>query len=159
VLPAALREGVPVLGICRGLQELNVALGGTLRDLPGDDHREDVSQPRDRQYLPAHEVRLRKDGVLRRLLGASTVRVNSLHHQAIDRLAPALRVEAVSADGVIEAASAGPSCLGVQWHPEWYAGRDPVSTAVFREFGRQAFSRSMSSIGMNSWASGPMTQA
>ncbi|MET8847475.1 gamma-glutamyl-gamma-aminobutyrate hydrolase family protein [Amycolatopsis sp. NPDC004625] len=159
VLPAALREGVPVLGICRGLQELNVALGGTLRDLPGDEHREDVSQPRDRQYLPAHEVRLREDGVLRRLLGASTVRVNSLHHQAIDRLAPALRVEAVSGDGVIEAASAGSSCLGVQWHPEWYAGRDRVSTAVFREFGRQAGFRSMSSRGMNSWASGPMAQA
>lgn len=159
VLPAALREGVPVLGICRGLQELNVALGGTLRDLPGGSHREDLSQPRDRQYLPAHEVRLSEGGVLRRLLGVSAVRVNSLHHQAIDRIAPGLRVEAVSADGVIEAVSAGPSCLAVQWHPEWYAGRDPVSTAVFREFGRQACFRSMSSTGMNSWASGPMAQA
>ncbi|WP_328647611.1 gamma-glutamyl-gamma-aminobutyrate hydrolase family protein [Amycolatopsis sp. NBC_00348] len=137
VLPAALRARLPVLGVCRGLQELNVALGGTLRDLPHDGHREDLSQPRDRQYLPAHEVRLREGGVLRRLLGTSAVSVNSLHHQAIDRVAPDLRVEAVSADGVIEAVSAttGSFCLAVQWHPEWYAGTDPVSAALFREFG------------------------
>ncbi|WP_410586080.1 gamma-glutamyl-gamma-aminobutyrate hydrolase family protein [Amycolatopsis sp. lyj-23] len=161
VLPAALRARVPVFGICRGLQELNVALGGTLRDLPGDEHREDLSQPRDRQYLPAHEIRLGEGGLLRRLLGTTAVSVNSLHHQAIDRLAPGLRVEAVSADGVIEAVSADSDTFGlaVQWHPEWYAGRDPVSTALFREFGRQAFARSTSSTGMNSWASGPMAQA
>ncbi|UOZ05365.1 gamma-glutamyl-gamma-aminobutyrate hydrolase family protein [Amycolatopsis sp. WQ 127309] len=137
VLPAAVRARLPVLGVCRGLQELNVALGGTLRDLPHDGHREDLSQPRDRQYLPAHEIRLREGGVLRRLLGTSAVSVNSLHHQAIDRVAPDLRVEAVSADGVIEAVSAttGSFCLAVQWHPEWYAGTDPVSAALFREFG------------------------
>lgn len=137
VLPAALRAKLPVLGVCRGLQELNVALGGTLRDLPHDGHREDLSQPRDRQYLPAHEIRLREGGVLRRLLGTAAVSVNSLHHQAIDRVAPDLRVEAVSADGVIEAVSAvtGSFCLAVQWHPEWYAGTDPVSAALFREFG------------------------
>ncbi|WP_284746324.1 gamma-glutamyl-gamma-aminobutyrate hydrolase family protein [Amycolatopsis sp. RTGN1] len=141
VLPAALRAKLPVLGICRGLQELNVALGGTLRDLTGDDHREDLAEPRDRQYLPAHEVRLREGGVLRRLLGTSAVPVNSLHHQAIDRVAPDLRVEAVSADGVVEAVSArAPAgfCLAVQWHPEWYAGTDPVSAALFREFGAAA---------------------
>jgi putative glutamine amidotransferase len=140
VLPAALRARVPVLGICRGLQELNVALGGTLRDLPHDDHREDLSQPRDQQYLPAHEVRLREGGLLRRLLGTSAVSVNSLHHQAIDRVAPDLRVEAVAADGVIEAVSARTDsfCLAVQWHPEWYAGADPVSAALFREFGSAA---------------------
>lgn len=141
VLPAALRAKVPVLGVCRGLQELNVALGGTLRDLPHGNHREDLSQPRDRQYLPAHEIRLREGGVLRRLLGTSVVSVNSLHHQAIDRVAPDLRVEAVSGDGVIEAVSArAPAgfCLAVQWHPEWYAGTDPVSAALFRGFGAAA---------------------
>ncbi|MBE1495432.1 putative glutamine amidotransferase [Amycolatopsis lexingtonensis] len=161
VLPAALRAGIPVLGICRGLQELNVALGGTLRDLPGDSHREDLSQPRDRQYRPAHEVDLPAGGMLRQLLGYARVSVNSLHHQAIDRIAPDLRVEAVAADGVVEAASAGDGfCLAVQWHPEWYAETDPVSTAIFHEFGvaarlaavRQGFPsrRPMSSIGMNS---------
>lgn len=157
VLPAALRAGVPVLGICRGLQELNVALGGTLRDLPDDSHREDVAQPRDRQYLPAHEVYFPEGGVLRQLLGYAHVSVNSLHHQAIDRVAPDLRVEAVSADGVVEAASAGDGfCLAVQWHPEWYAETDPVSTAIFHEFGVTArlqglpLPRPMSSIGMNS---------
>ncbi|KDN21593.1 gamma-glutamyl-gamma-aminobutyrate hydrolase family protein [Amycolatopsis rifamycinica] len=162
VLPAALLAGVPVLGICRGLQELNVALGGTLRDLPGDEHREDLSLPRDRQYLPAHEVHLSEGGVLRQLLGYASVPVNSLHHQAIDRLAPDLRVEAVAADGVVEAASAGDAfCLAVQWHPEWYAGTDPVSTAIFHGFGVAArlaarrraqglpLPRPMSSIGMN----------
>ncbi|WP_318306664.1 gamma-glutamyl-gamma-aminobutyrate hydrolase family protein [Amycolatopsis solani] len=160
VLPAALRAGLPVLGICRGLQELNVALGGTLRDLPDGSHREDVSQPRDRQYRPAHDVHLPEGGVLRQLLGYAKVPVNSLHHQAIDRVAPDLRVEAVADDGVIEAGSAGDGfCLAVQWHPEWYAETDPVSTAIFHAFGvaarlaaRQDFPlpRPMSSIGMNS---------
>ncbi|MEA5360948.1 gamma-glutamyl-gamma-aminobutyrate hydrolase family protein [Amycolatopsis sp., V23-08] len=163
VLPAALRAGVPVLGICRGLQELNVALGGTLRDLPDDAHREDLSQPRDRQYRPVHEVHLSEGGLLRQLLGYPHVPVNSLHHQAIDRVAPDLRVEAVAADGVVEAGSAGDGfCLAVQWHPEWYAGTDPVSTAIFHEFGVAArlaamrrdqgfpLPRPMSSIGMNS---------
>ncbi|WP_328611213.1 gamma-glutamyl-gamma-aminobutyrate hydrolase family protein [Amycolatopsis sp. NBC_00345] len=143
-LPAALKAGLPVLGICRGLQELNVALGGTLRDLPNDDHREDVSRPRDQQYLPAHEIRLTEGGVLHRLLGTPTVSVNSLHHQAIDRLGTGLRVEAVSRDGVIEAVSligeipTSPFCLAVQWHPEWYAASDPVSAAIFGEFGAAA---------------------
>jgi putative glutamine amidotransferase len=137
VLPAALRAGMPVLGICRGLQEFNVALGGTLRDLPNDDHREDESQPRDLQYLPAHPIRLTESGLLHRILGTTVVYVNSLHHQAIDRLAPGLRVEARAADGVIEAVSADGNtfCLAVQWHPEWYAESDPVSSAIFSEFG------------------------
>lgn len=163
VLPAALLAGLPVLGICRGLQELNVALGGTLRDLPDDSHREDLAEPRDRQYLPAHEVHLPEGGLLRQLLGYAHVSVNSLHHQAIDRVAADLRVEAVAADGVVEAASAGDSfCLAVQWHPEWYAETDPVSAAIFHEFGVAArlaarrrdhgvpLPRPMSSIGMNS---------
>ncbi|MET0135826.1 MAG: gamma-glutamyl-gamma-aminobutyrate hydrolase family protein [Kibdelosporangium sp.] len=138
VLPEAVRAGVPVLGVCRGLQELNVAFGGTLRDLPNDDHQEDLSQPRDQQYLPAHEIRLAEGGLLRPLLGRPVVSVNSLHHQAIERLATGLRVEATAADGVIEAVSAGPLCLAVQWHPEWYAAADPVSAAIFGWFGAAA---------------------
>jgi putative glutamine amidotransferase len=145
VLPTALRAGLPVLGICRGMQELNVALGGTLRDLSalpsGANHREDESLPRDQQYLPAHEVHLSQKGVLRRLLGQPTISVNSLHHQAIDHLAPGMRIEAVAPDGVIEAVSAADTdsfCLAVQWHPEWYAEADPISTAIFTEFGTAA---------------------
>lgn len=141
LIPAALRADVPVLGICRGLQELNVALGGTLRDVPG--HTEDLSLPRDEQYLPVHPVRLTEGGVLRGLLGAPGVEVNSLHHQAIGRLAPGLRVEAVAPDGVVEAASAEGAafCLAVQWHPEWYAATDPVSVALFSGFGAAAATR------------------
>lgn len=144
MLPAALSAGLPVLGICRGLQELNVALGGTLRDLPADNHREDETLPRDQQYLPAHDVRLTEGGLLHTVLGTEAVTVNSLHHQAIDRLAPKLRIEATSPDGLIEAVSlrrngdttpADPFCLAVQWHPEWYAATDPTSAAIFSGFG------------------------
>ncbi|HKS45055.1 MAG TPA: gamma-glutamyl-gamma-aminobutyrate hydrolase family protein [Amycolatopsis sp.] len=148
MLPAALHAGIPVLGICRGLQELNVALGGTLRDLSsqpgGTTHTEDDSLPRDEQYLPAHEIRLARNGMLHDLLGNPTISVNSLHHQAIDQLACGLRVEAVAADGVIEAVSApghAAFCLAVQWHPEWYAETDPVSTSIFTEFGTAAKTR------------------
>lgn len=141
LLPAALRLGLPVLGVCRGLQEINVALGGTLRTLPDGAHQEDLSLPRDEQYRPAHSVRLTPGGLLRGLLGADRVRVNSLHQQAVDRLAEPLRVEAVAADGVVEAVSAargGSFLLGVQWHPEWYAESDPVSGRIFRAFAAAA---------------------
>ncbi|WP_431999521.1 gamma-glutamyl-gamma-aminobutyrate hydrolase family protein [Streptomyces sioyaensis] len=142
-VPPAIDAGLPLLGICRGLQELNVALGGSLRDLgPSTIHREDLSLPRDEQYLPAHNLRLTEDGTLRRLLGGEvTVRVNSLHQQAIDRLAPHLRVEATAPDGVIEAVSAPGAdsfVLGVQWHPEWYAADDPTSRQIFHAFGTAA---------------------
>jgi putative glutamine amidotransferase len=137
----AVHAGLPLLGICRGLQELNVALGGTLRDL-GQAHREDLSLPRDEQYLPAHEVRTTDGGLLRELLGGrESVAVNSLHQQAVDRLAPRLRVEAVTGDGVVEAASvaeAGTFALAVQWHPEWYARQDEVSRRIFEGFGAAA---------------------
>jgi putative glutamine amidotransferase len=143
-LPAArlaVAAGLPLLGVCRGLQEMNVAFGGSLRDL-GTAHREDLSLPRDEQYLPAHEVRTAEDGLLRRLLGGrQRAAVNSLHQQAVDRLAPGLRAEAVATDGVIEAASvtgARSFALGVQWHPEWYAAKDPVSRRIFEAFGAAA---------------------
>ncbi|MGM1062618.1 gamma-glutamyl-gamma-aminobutyrate hydrolase family protein [Saccharothrix sp. Mg75] len=138
LIPAALRAGVPVLGVCRGLQELNVALGGTLRDVDG--HAEDPLLPRNDQYLPAHPVTLAAGGVLRGMLDTPSVDVNSLHHQAVDRLAPGLRVEAVAPDGVVEAVSTGGPAFGlaVQWHPEWYATTDDVSVALFRGFGAAA---------------------
>lgn len=147
-LPRAVSAGVPVLGICRGIQELNVAYGGTLRDISalpiGADHREDLALPRDQQYLPRHEITVAGDGLLRELTGQQTVRVNSLHQQAIDRLGPGLHREAETADGVIEAVSvpdAPAFCLAVQWHPEWYASSDPVSKQLFTAFGAAAAER------------------
>lgn len=135
-VPAAVERGIPLLGVCRGLQEMNVAYGGTLRDVPG--HREDTSLPRDGQYLPRHAVSVTEGGVLRRLVGAAEVWVNSLHGQAVDVLASALLVEAVAADGVVEAVSVARAtalALGVQWHPEWHAATDPVCRRVFEAFG------------------------
>jgi putative glutamine amidotransferase len=138
LIPAAMRAGLPLLGLCRGLQELNVALGGTLRDL-GSSHREDKSLPRDKQYLPCHDVRLTRGGLLARLTGRGAIRTNSLHGQVIDHLAPGLMEEGRTDDGVIEAVAAPHGfCLGVQWHPEWYATTDPVSGALFGAFGAAA---------------------
>ncbi|MFE0044571.1 gamma-glutamyl-gamma-aminobutyrate hydrolase family protein [Streptomyces albireticuli] len=148
LLPRAVDAGLPVLGICRGLQELNVAYGGTLRDLTGTElgeaHREDLTLPRDAQYLPRHPISLTPGGLLEQLVGHPTADVNSLHQQAVDRLAPRLRTEAVTADGVIEAASvtdAAAFALAVQWHPEWYAASDPVSKNLFTAFGAAATRR------------------
>lgn len=148
LIPQALLRGIPVLGICRGLQEINVAFGGSLRDLRGTPlgagHREDLSLPRDEQYLPRHEVRITPGGLLHQALGAERAVVNSLHRQAIDGLGEGLVCEAVAEDGVIEAVSHGAAgfCLGVQWHPEWYARTDQTSRAVFGAFGRAAKQRS-----------------
>ncbi|MFE5818106.1 gamma-glutamyl-gamma-aminobutyrate hydrolase family protein [Streptomyces sp. NPDC056479] len=141
-IPAAIEAGLPLLGICRGLQELNVAYGGTLRVLDPPTHREDVSLPRDQQYLPAHEIRISAGGTLDELTGRiGSARVNSLHGQAIDRLGPGLRIEAEAPDGVVEAASVADArsfVLAVQWHPEWYATTDRLSRKIFHAFGDAA---------------------
>ena len=138
LVAAAIAADLPILGICRGMQELNVALGGTLRDL-GDTHVEDLSLPRDEQYLPAHRVRCTPGGVLHRMTGEPELAVNSLHHQGIDRVGAPLRVEAV-VDDVVEAISLPDArfCLGVQWHPEWHAAGDPVAKAIFQALGDAA---------------------
>jgi putative glutamine amidotransferase len=139
----AVRDGVPLFAICRGIQELNVALGGTLHqrlwEVPGRiDHRSDKSKPPLERYEPAHPVSLRMGGPLAVLAGTSEISVNSLHAQAIDRLAPALQAEAHAGDGTIEAVSvksARAFAIGVQWHAEWRAAEDPLSSALFRAFG------------------------
>jgi putative glutamine amidotransferase len=143
LLKAAIEAGLPSFCLCRGFQELNVALGGSLhqhlQDVPGRaDHREDKSAPLDVQYGPAHEVRLTEGGMLDGLLGTARITVNSLHEQGIDRLAPSLKAEAVADDGTIEAVSLPESkgfLLGVQWHPEWRWSENPVSRALFGAFG------------------------
>ena len=140
----ALELAIPMLAICRGLQELNVALGGTLHqevhELPGRlDHRSDKTVSPTERYHPVHPVRLAPDGVLRKLLdGAGTIQVNSLHAQAIDRLAEGLVVEARAPDGTIEAVSVRDApgfALAVQWHPEWRVLENPTSRRLFAAFG------------------------
>jgi putative glutamine amidotransferase len=140
----ALALGVPLLGICRGAQEVNVALGGTLHQavhaVPGlDDHRSDDARPAAEQYAAAHPVRVLRGGLLAGLLDTETVAVNSLHGQSVARLADGLRVEALAPDGVVEAFS-HPGMPGfnlcVQWHPEWLAAENPVSRRLFAAFGQ-----------------------
>ena len=144
LLRAATQAGMPLLAICRGFQELNVALGGSLHqhlhELPGRlDHREPQNASRDAEYAQAHPVTFAQDGVLARLSGLRQAMVNSLHHQGVDRLAPGLQAEALAPDGQIEAVShsgAKAFLLGVQWHPEWRFAEDPLSCAIFAGFAR-----------------------
>ena len=144
LLTAAIAAGIPVLGVCRGFQELNVALGGTLHqhlhEVPGRrDHREPGDAPLETQYGPAHAVRIAPGGILAPLMPGETVMVNSLHGQGIDRLAPGLFAEAMSEDGVVEAVSmpdAKGFVLAVQWHPEWQWQSNPVSRALFSAFAK-----------------------
>jgi putative glutamine amidotransferase len=139
----AVAAGVPMLGICRGFQEMNVALGGTLeqrlQEIPGNlDHRDDESAALEVQYAPAHDVILEPAGVLRQLAGTERVRVNSLHEQGVARLAGDLAVEARAPDGVIEAfrvRDARRFALAVQWHPEWQVMSNSFSRALFAAFG------------------------
>ena len=143
LLLAAIAAGKPVLAICRGFQELNVALGGTLHpavhELPGMlDHREPQGVDTDAEYAPAHDIAIAPGGVLARLAGVTQARVNSLHHQGIARLADALRIDATAPDGLVEAVSLKQPrgfLLGVQWHPEWRWAEDPLSRAIFAGFG------------------------
>ncbi|MDD3445109.1 MAG: gamma-glutamyl-gamma-aminobutyrate hydrolase family protein, partial [Zavarzinia sp.] len=142
LIRAAIARGMPVLAICRGHQELNVTLGGTLfqhvHEIPGRlDHRAPEGKSIPEQYAPAHKVSVTPGGRLEHLVGEREFMVNSLHGQAIDRLAPGLRVEAVAPDGTIEAVSAPDApgfLLSVQWHPEWRALENPVSMRLLGAF-------------------------
>ena len=145
LIRAATARGVPVLGVCRGFQEINVALGGTLHqqvhNVPGlADHREDDTATLDGQYGAAHAVLFTQDGLLHRLTGLAGTDVNSLHGQGVNRLAPGLAVEATAPDGLVEAfrGTAPGFLLAVQWHPEWAFRENAVSTAMFRAFGDAA---------------------
>jgi putative glutamine amidotransferase len=143
LIPAAVAAGLPVLALCRGFQEMNVAFGGTLwqklHQVPGfNDHREDKEQELDSQYGPAHEVVLEAGGVLRELAGQERIRVNSLHSQGVKELGKGLDIEARAPDGVIEAFrvhDAPRFAIAVQWHPEWKVMSNPFSRALFAAFG------------------------
>lgn len=140
----ALAAHLPLLAICRGMQELNVALGGTLHqrihEIPGHfDHyayrnTSDIHEI----YAPAHPVYFHKGGFFHLLLDGDDAIVNSIHNQGIDELAPGLVIEAQAADGVIEAvkvADATEFAIGVQWHPEWQLEKNPLGIAMFKAFG------------------------
>lgn len=146
LIPAALEAGLPLFGICRGFQELNVALGGTLhprlQEVDGRfDHRENTEDPVDVQYGPAHSVTLAEGGALHQIIGESEFMVNSVHGQGIDRLADDLAVEAEADDATIEAVTVSEAlgfALAVQWHPEWQSWTNPQSHRLFQAFGDAA---------------------
>jgi putative glutamine amidotransferase len=149
LIPLAVSSGVPVLGVCRGFQEMNVAFGGTLwqkvHEVPGfADHRENKAEPLEVQYGPAHEVELTRDGVLHGLAGRDRVMVNSVHGQGVRELGAGLAVEAQAPDGLVEAfrvRDARDFALAVQWHPEWQVMSNPFSHALFAAFGAAARGR------------------
>ena len=145
----AVDRGVPLLAICRGMQELNVALGGSLdseiQEMEGRiDHRAPVSDDQDLRFAIRQKVEIRPGGCLARALGAGEAMVNSVHRQAVGRPGGRLQVEAVAEDGTIEAVSvigAPAFAVGVQWHPEYWAGSDEASARIFRAFGEAAAAR------------------
>lgn len=133
----------PLFGVCRGIQDINVALGGSLFQAVHDepelkDHREDKKAEFAQQYGPSHDIRIADDGLLHKILGLKHLQVNSLHSQGINRLAEDLQVEAIADDGLIEAVSIKGMTfgLGVQWHPEWQVLENPPQKRIFEAFGK-----------------------
>ena len=143
LIRAVLARGMPLLAICRGAQEFNVALGGSLhqavQEIEGyTDHRAPADEAAEVQYGTAHPVDVQPGSRLAHILGASRVEVNSVHGQGMKRLAEGLVVEATAPDGLIEAFSHGNARgfnLCLQWHPEWKAAENPVSRRIFAAFG------------------------
>ncbi len=159
-IPALVAAGLPLLGVCRGLQELNVACGGSLHaavhELPGyQDHREgDHARPIERWYDDSHPVQVQPGGQLAAVLAGvhpgPELMVNSLHHQGIARLGQGLRVEAVASDGLVEAISvdgAPQFVLAVQWHPEMRVADSAAARALFAAFGQACRERRASRLG------------
>jgi len=144
LIRAAVAAGVPVLGICRGFQEMNVAFGGSLHQKvhevgPYADHRERADDPLDIQYGLSHPLLVQPGGLLASLGLPQQIEVNSVHGQGVERLGQGLRIEALAPDGLIEAFSvegAKTFALGVQWHPEWKVREHPYYLALFEGFAR-----------------------
>lgn len=143
MIPRALARAIPLFAICRGFQEANVALGGSLyqavQEVPGQhDHRGISDKTPEEQYDFAHEVLVEAGGALEPIVGTREFKVNTAHGQGVKQLAPGLRVEARAPDGLIEAfsmANAPGFNLCVQWHPEWKAASNPISVRLFTAFG------------------------
>ncbi len=143
LVKACIAQGVPLLGVCRGFQEINVALGGSLHQrvhaVAGlNDHREDNDAPHSIQYAPSHSIRIQAGSQLARYADAEQADINSLHGQGINRLAAGLTPLAWATDGLVEAfevTGAAGFNLAVQWHPEWRTAENPFYTAIFQAFG------------------------
>jgi putative glutamine amidotransferase len=139
----AIERGVPLLAICRGIQEMNVALGGTLateiQEREGVwDHRAPVSDNQDERFAIRQPVQIKEGSCLASVFGAGEIMINSVHRQAVEKLGERLQVEAVAPDGTVEAISVIGSrafAVGVQWHPEYWAKSDDASARIFRAFG------------------------
>ncbi len=143
LIRTAIERKIPMMAICRGFQELNVALGGTLHQAVHNeegklDHRERKERPMDERWGPMHPISL--TGKLKEWVGQDEIMVNSLHGQGIKTLAKRLSAEAHAKDGLVEAVRVAdhPFALGVQWHPEHNAGSNPVSVTLFRKFAAAA---------------------
>lgn len=143
IIHKALAMSLPVLGICRGFQEMNVALGGSLHQQLFSldtmlEHREPKDQPIEKQYALAHSVKLNPQGILAAAMNNDlNQQVNSLHGQGVNQLAESLQIEATAPDGLVEAFSLGKDksfYLGVQWHPEWQISKHPFYQQVFSSF-------------------------
>ena len=144
LIRAAIKRNVPILAICRGFQEMNVALGGSLHQAVQEvagmmDHRENPEDTLDNQYGPKHPIELVAGGLMSRILGGvDQIVVNSLHGQGIDRLGGGIVIEATAHDGLVEAFSvpSAPFALALQWHPEWRLLQNPDSMKLFGAFGQ-----------------------
>jgi len=143
LIPRVIQREIPLFAICRGFQETNVALGGSLHqavhEVPGQrDHRGAKNAPPEVTYGLAHTVEVMPGGLLARLVDAREITVNSVHGQGVNRLAEGLRIEARAPDGLVEAFTiekAPAFNLCVQWHPEWQAASNPVSMRLLTAFG------------------------
>lgn len=146
LIRAAIKRGVPLLAICRGLQELNVALGGTLASEIQEqegvwDHRAPNSEFQAERFAIRHPAQIKSHSCLAGIFGKPEIMINSVHRQAIGTLANGLAIEASTPDGIIEAVSvegASAFAIGVQWHPEYWAQSDENSARLFRAFGEAA---------------------
>lgn len=156
----AIERGVPLLAICRGIQELNVALGGTLateiQERPGSlDHRAPAGDLQDERFAIRQKVSIKPGSCLADVFSAGEVMVNSVHRQAVDRLGARLQVEAAADDGTIEAVSvrdARAFAVGVQWHPEYWVRSDDASARIFRAFGDAARAHALAKSGLRTAA-------
>lgn len=152
LIRAAINAQVPLLAICRGFQEMNVAFGGSLyqavQKIPGNmDHREDKNINLDMQYGPAHVVQLVANGKLAGITQLTQMMVNSLHGQGINKLGEGLVADAYAPDGLVEAVyvkDAATFAIGVQWHPEWKVLENPAYLAIFKAFGAACTARMQS---------------
>lgn len=155
LVKACVAQAVPLLGICRGFQEINVALGGTLHqqvhDLPGHlDHRESPNGSYDLQYGPSHAVHFATGSAIAGWAGADSAMVNSVHGQGVGRLAQGLRAVGHAPDGLVEAFEVEDTqafAYAVQWHPEWKASENPFYAALFKAFGEACRARQTQRLG------------